>query len=137
MKFRRKRKKSNKSEVGSLGIVEDHDRTELELRISKFDKEAKSRKTAIKQFTNTKKNSKFEKEKIIKEIEERQRNFKKIKRKQRKFLRNDPTLIEMLAQRKADELIRKKLEENAKKEAEVESFKEELKKELLEVINVD
>lgn len=136
MKFRRKRKKSDKCEVDSLEIVEDHDRTELELRISKFDKEAKSRETAIKQFTNTKKNSNIEKEKIIKEIEERQRNFKKIKRKQRKILRNDPTLIEMLAQRKADELIRKKLEENAKKEAEVESFKEELKKELLEVMNV-
>lgn len=132
---RRKRKKSDKPDTDILDIV-DADRSDLELRISSFDKGAKSRETAIKQFSDTKKKSNIEKEKIIKEIEERQRNFKKIKRKQRKFLRNDPTLIEMLAQRKADELIRKKLEENAKKEAEVESFKEELKKEL-EVVNSD
>lgn len=132
---RRKRKKSDKPDTDILDIV-DADRSDLELRISSFDKGAKSRETAIKQFSDTKKKSNIEKEKIIKEIEERQRNFKKIKRKQRKLLRNDPTLIEMLAQRKADELIRKKLEENAIKEAEVESFKEELKKEL-EVVNSD
>jgi hypothetical protein len=132
---RRKRKKSDKPEIEILDIV-DADRSDLELRISSFDKQAKSRETAIKQFSGIKKKSNLEKEKIIKEIEERQRNFKKIKRKQRKLLRNDPTLIEMLAQRKADELIRKKLEENAIKEAEVESFKEELKKEL-EVVNSD
>lgn len=132
---RRKRKKSDKPDTDILDIV-DADRSDLELRISSFDKGAKSRETAIKQFSDTKKKSNIEKEKIIKEIEERQRNFKKIKRKQRKLLRNDPTLIEMLVQRKADELIRKKLEENAIKEAEVESFKEELKKEL-EVVNSD
>ena len=53
---KKKRKKSNKPDTDILDIV-DADRSDLELRISSFDKQAQSRETAIKQFSDTRKKS--------------------------------------------------------------------------------
>ncbi len=94
MKLRRKRKKSDEPDIDTLEIVEVHERSELELRISSFDEASKSLKIAKKKSVDAERNWKIEKDRMTKEIEERGRKYRKLKKKQKKLLKNNPGLAD-------------------------------------------